>query len=120
MNKIANKMKIYLKVMYLPIVHSFASLCWLEVGLGWLVPTMYGEKKIDGGEGVERGDYKMQRKRKVKNRGTLTTKEEIRKKEKKIEHKIREINHRDKKQVKLLYFANRRQQSSDIFACSII
>ena len=30
----------------------------------------------------ERGDYKMYRKRKVKIRGTLTTKEEIRKKEK--------------------------------------
>ena len=27
MNKIANKMKIYLKALYLPIVHSFASLC---------------------------------------------------------------------------------------------
>ena len=26
-----------------------------------------------------------------------------------------EINHKDKKQVKLLYFANRRQQYSDIF-----
>ena len=27
MNKIANKMKFYLKALYLPIVHSFASLC---------------------------------------------------------------------------------------------
>ena len=81
---------------------------------------MYGEQKIDGGEGGETGYYKMQRKRKVKIRGTLTTEEEIRKKEKKNEHKIREMNDRDKEQVKLLYFANRRQQYSDIFACSIL